>query len=146
MGSRIRQVHMPDETSEYGIHFVRRPLEEEKEGVREELKRAARKTKKHKGYNADSPGLQVAMNSTDSDQWIKAINTEYETLGLENTWEAVLVLPEGKPWIASHMVLVRQRYADGSIKKYKARLVANGSRQPWSTYTETSSPTAGEFS
>jgi hypothetical protein len=75
MGSSIRQVHMPDETSEYGIRFVRQPLNEEKESVTEELKRAAKK-----------------------------------------------------------------------FKKYKARLVANGSRQPWSTYTETSSPTAGEFS
>ena len=146
MRSSIRQVHMPDETKEYGIKFVRAPLAEEKESVREELKRAAKKTKKHKSYNADSPGLTAALRSTDSDEWVKAINTEYQTLGLENTWEAVLVLPEGKPWIPSHMVLVRQKFANGDIKKYKARLVANGSRQPWSTYTETSSPTARETS
>jgi hypothetical protein len=143
---RIRQVHLPDETAEYGIHFVRQPLKEEKESVREELKRAAKKIKRSKPYNADSPGLLAALNSTDSDEWIKAINTEYETLGLEKTWEAVMVLPEGKPWIPSHMVLVRQKYANGDIKKYKARLVANGSRQPWETYTETSSPTAREAS
>jgi hypothetical protein len=29
MGSSIRQVHMADQTSEYGIHFVRQPLNEE---------------------------------------------------------------------------------------------------------------------
>jgi hypothetical protein len=51
---------MPDETSEYGIHFARQPLNEEKESIREELK----KTKKHKAYNADSPGLTAALNST----------------------------------------------------------------------------------
>jgi hypothetical protein len=146
MEGRIRQVHMPEETAEYGIKFVRNPSEEEQESVKSELRRAAVKTKKHKSYNADSPGLTAALRSTDSDEWVKAINIEYETLGLENTWEAVLVLPEGKPWIPSHMVLVRQKYANGDIKKYKARLVANGSRQPWSTYTETSSPTARENS
>ena len=146
MGNKVRQVHMPEENAEYGIKFVRNPSRAEKESVRAELIRAAKKTKKHKGYNADSPGLTAAMNSTDSDEWIKAINLEYKTLGLENTWEAVLVVPEGKPWIPSHMVLVRQRYANGDIKKYKARLVANGSRQPWNTYTETSSPTARENS
>jgi hypothetical protein len=35
------------------------------------------------------------------------------------------------------MVLVRQRYADESIKKYKARLVANGNRQQIHAYNET---------
>ncbi len=120
-------------------------LQEEKDSVKDELRRAA-KTSKRKNYNPDSPGLKAALNSDDYDEWVNAINVEYKTLGLENTWEAVVVLPKGKPWVPSHMVLVRQRYADGSIKKYKARLVANGSRQPWNTYTETSSPTARETS
>lgn len=146
LGGSVRQVHIPDEREVYGIKFVRQPLEEERESVRRELIRAARTTKKHKNYNADSPGLTAALKSDDSDDWVEAINTEYKTLELENTWEAVLVLPEGKPWVPSHMVLVRQRYANGDIKKYKARLVANGSRQPWNTYTETSSPTARETS
>jgi hypothetical protein len=137
---------MPDERSEYGIKFARQPLQEEKDSVRHELSMAAKKTKNHKNYNPDSPGLTAALNSDDCDEWIKAINIEYATLELEETWEAVVVLPEGKPWVPSHMVLVRQRYANGDIKKYKARLVANGSRQPWNTYTETSSPTARETS
>ena len=58
----------------------------------------------------------------------------------------MLVVPEGKTWVPSHMILVKQFYADGSVKKYKARLVANGSRQAWFSYTETSSPTAQEAS
>jgi hypothetical protein len=42
------------------------------------------------------------------------------------------------------MVLVRQRLADGSVKKHKARLVANGKRQQLDTYESNSSPTASE--
>jgi hypothetical protein len=55
-------------------------------------------------------------------------------------------VPEGKPWVPSHVVLVRQRLADGSVKKYKARLVANGKRQELDVYEPTSSPTASEAS
>jgi hypothetical protein len=44
------------------------------------------------------------------------------------------------------MVLVRQRLADGSVKKYRARLVANGKRQELDDYEPTSSPTASEAS
>ena len=146
MQESVRRVHMPDEHQEYGIKFVRSPLEEEKESVRYELRKAAKKTGRRHVYNADSPGLTAALNSDEADEWTKAINDEYKNLGLENTWEAVLVLPEGKPWVPSHMVLVRQKFATGEIKKYKARLVADDSRQPWSTFSETSSLTARETS
>ena len=44
------------------------------------------------------------------------------------------------------MVLVKQRLADESLKKYKARLVANGSKQHMHTYNNISSPTATESS
>ena len=97
-----------------------------------------------KHYNPDNPTLNAALQSQDADKWLEAINTEYKNLGVENTWEAVLALPPGKPWIPSHMVLVRQRYATGEIKKYKARLVANGSRQRYFYFDENSSPTARE--
>ena len=63
-------------------------------------------------------------------------------MGVENVYEAVATVPHGKPWVPSHMILVKQRYADGSIKKYKARLVAGGHRQTSNSYNETSSPTA----
>ena len=44
------------------------------------------------------------------------------------------------------MVLVKQRLADGSLKKYKAKLVANGSKQHMHTYNNICSPTARESS
>ena len=61
----------------------------------------------------------------------------------EKVYTAVTHVPHGKPWVPSQMILVRQRYADGKIKKYKARLVAGGHRQDPTLYMETSSsPTA----
>ena len=61
---------------------------------------------------------------------------------VENVYEAVTQLPYGKPWVPSHMILIRQRFADGKIKKYKARLVAGGHRQDATLYDDVSSPTA----
>ena len=61
---------------------------------------------------------------------------------VEQVYSAVTTVPHGKKWVPSQMILIRQRLADGSIKKYKARLVAGGHRQHESTYHETSSPTA----
>lgn len=144
----VRQVHLTDSTAHYGIQFVEKPTEEEIKTVRLTLVEQAQESNKerNKNYKADSPSLTKALQSQDADEWTKAINLEYATLNMEHTWEAVLSIPDGKPWIPSHMVLVRQRFSDGSIKKYKARLVANGNRQQLSTYDETSSPTAREAS
>ena len=83
MQESVRRVHMPDEHQEYGIKFVRSPLEEEKESVRYELRKAAKKTGRRHVYNADSPGLTAALNSDEADEWTKAINDEYKNLGLE---------------------------------------------------------------
>ena len=91
MRESVRQVHMPDETAEYGIKFVRKPTKDEKESVRQELIRQAKKTTAHKKYNADSPSFLKALELEDSDEWVKAIKGEYKNLNLEKTWEAVLV-------------------------------------------------------
>ena len=61
----------------------------------------------------------------------------------ENVYKAATYVPHGKPRVPSQTILIRQRYASGEIKKYKARLVAGGHRQNPTLYTETSSsPTA----
>ena len=91
---------------------------------------------------SDNRNLSQALLSSYADDWIKAINAEIEQIGAEEVYEAVLTIPYGKPWVPSHMILMRQRYADGSIKKYKARLVAGGNRQKFTSYEQINSPTA----
>jgi hypothetical protein len=138
----VRRVHLTDPAASYGIQFIEKPTQGEISTVRRILVEQSKEFSKVKDYNADSPSLSKALQSQDADEWTAAINLEYATLGIEKTWEAVLSIPDGKSWIPSHMLLVRQRYEDGSIKKYKARLVANGNRQQ----LHTSSPTAREAS
>ena len=145
----VNMVHMlTDKNIIYGLKFIRPPTQEEIHNVKQHLKSVINKASKNKAkkYNPDNPSLIAALKSQDVDAWIKAINAEYEQHGLENTWEAVAYLPKDKPWVPSHLILVRQRLATGEIKKYKARLVANGSKQQFQTFEENSSPTAKESS
>ena len=100
----------------------------------------------HSNLSSDTSGLVTAMKSPEAAQWQKTIDAEYRTLQEEKTWLPIPKLPYWKFWVPSHMVLVKQRLADGSIKKYKARLVANGSKQHLNTYNKISSPTASESS
>jgi hypothetical protein len=58
----------------------------------------------------------------------KAINTEYKTLGLEKTWEALWYYLK-EIWIPSHMVLVH-KYANETLRNIKLDWLQSGSRQP----------------
>jgi Reverse transcriptase (RNA-dependent DNA polymerase) len=97
-------------------------------------------------HGTDNPTLNNALKSQDADKWVDAIDAEYHQLEQQHTWEAVSHIPYGMPLVPSHLVLVKQRYATGEVKKYKARLVANGSRQQLLQYQDSSSPTARETS
>ena len=54
---------------------------------------------------------------------MKAINDEMEFMRTNQVWDLV-DLPSGQKAIGNKWVLKIKRKADGSIKRYKARLVA----------------------
>ena len=41
------------------------------------------------------------------------IDAETKQMKAEDVYEAVTTIPYGKSWVPSHMILIRQRYADG---------------------------------
>jgi len=57
--------------------------------------------------------------------WVQAMNTEIEALRANNTWTEVN-LPYGKKAISSKWVYKTKLNADGSLERYKARLVIRG--------------------
>ena len=69
-----------------------------------------------------------AMNSTEGFMRKKAINSEIESILHNHTWKLVHIPPSCKP-LSFKWVFKRKRKVDGSIDKYKARLVIKGYKQ-----------------
>ncbi|KAL0293771.1 UNVERIFIED_CONTAM: Retrovirus-related Pol polyprotein from transposon TNT 1-94 [Sesamum calycinum] len=72
----------------------------------------------------DEPATyEKAVTSPNANEWITAMKEEMSSMGKNNVWELV-DLPTGRKTIGNKWVLKVKRKADGSIDKFKARLVA----------------------
>ena len=69
--------------------------------------------------------FEEATTSPEKVKWEEAMKWEMESLKHHNTWELVN-LPPGKKAIGSKRVFKVKTNADGSVERYKARLVAQG--------------------
>ena len=74
-----------------------------------------------------------------NEKWKQAMNIEMEALNKNKTWELV-PLPAGKRPVGCKWVYTVKYRADGSIERYKAKLVAKGFTQTYGIdYSETCS-------
>ena len=71
--------------------------------------------------------LKEALTSLDAIYWKKAVNDEMESL-ISRTWKLVDIPPDCKT-IGCKWVLRKKLNPDGSIDKFKVRLVAKGFKQ-----------------
>ena len=82
-----------------------------------------------------------AMNLPNASHWKKAITSELNSLYKNETWEPVDNLPLNAYAINSQWIFKIKHFADGSINKFKARLVARGfTQRPGIDFDETYSP------
>ena len=72
--------------------------------------------------------FKEAMSIPEAQMWKETINSEIESILSNHTWELVNLPPDSKP-IGSNWFFKRKLKPDGSIDKYKARLVAKSYRQ-----------------
>ena len=90
----------------------------------------------------DPKTLQEASSREDWPLWKEAMDKELATLEEAGTWVTV-PRPNGKNVVGSKWVFHIKRNADGSVNKYKARLVARGFTQIFGVdYYNTFSPVA----
>lgn len=90
----------------------------------------------------DPKSLAQAQSRSDWPKWQEAMDAEIKTLEKAGTWTTV-PRPANKNIVSSKWVFRVKRKADGSIEKYKARLVARGFTQRYGIdYFDTFSPVA----
>lgn len=68
------------------------------------------------------------MSSSDSVFWKEVVNSEIESITYNDTWE-LADLPLGSKTIGCKWIFKKKIKADGTIDKYKARLVAKRYKQ-----------------
>lgn len=77
-----------------------------------------------------------------SEKWVKAMNEELDALEINETWQ-ITSLPPGKTAIGCKWLYKIKYSPDGSIERYKSRLVVLGNRQKFGVdYEQTFAPVA----
>ena len=79
----------------------------------------------------DEPTLREALNATPEEQalWEAAIQEELDSLESNNAW-CPDDSPDSQP-LPTHAILKIKRNADGSVERFKARIVAGGNHQTY---------------
>ncbi|CAI7816768.1 unnamed protein product [Closterium sp. NIES-53] len=72
--------------------------------------------------------LKEVLESSDAEEWKKAMESELKSIEENGTWELV-ELPEGRNAITSKWLFRIKSDADSKIERYRSRLVAKGYQQ-----------------
>ncbi|GJW81726.1 retrovirus-related pol polyprotein from transposon TNT 1-94 [Tanacetum coccineum] len=115
-------------------------LQDERQDQTEEEEvelRRSKRARNEKSFGPDFVSFMVeneptsyreAVTSSEGQQWREAIKNEIESILQNHTWELVDLPPSCKP-LGYKWIFKKKMKADGTIDKYKARLVINGFRQ-----------------
>jgi hypothetical protein len=93
-------------------------------------------------FSEEPQTMEEALNGEDAKKWEMAMQEEYDSLVINNTWSLV-PLPKGRKPISCKRVFKMKHGVNGEVERYKARLVARGVTQTFRVdYNETFAPVA----
>ncbi|MCO5581729.1 hypothetical protein L7F22_035618 [Adiantum nelumboides] len=85
----------------------------------------------------DEISLDEALSGPEASSWRQAMDSKYQSLMANGTWQLVPA-PPNRNLVTCKWLLHKKFHADGSVSRYKARLVACGFTQiPSMDYSET---------
>lgn len=94
------------------------------------------------GAEEDPESYEDILGRPDYDKWVEAMSQEMKSMYKNNVWTLV-DKPEGANTVSNKWIFVIKRKPDGSVDRYKARLVARGFSQVYGfDYHETYAPVA----
>ncbi|GMF23609.1 unnamed protein product [Phytophthora fragariaefolia] len=94
----------------------------------------------------DPKNNREAMNSARAIEWSKAMPKEIDALEVKNTWELV-TRPAHAKLLRSKWVFKTKKHTDGTLERFKARLVACGNEQEYGVdYVDTFSAALEDLS
>ncbi|GKA04855.1 retrotransposon protein, putative, ty1-copia subclass [Tanacetum coccineum] len=112
--------------------------DERQDQTEEEVEpRRSKRARNEKSFGPDFVSFMVeneptsyreAVTSSEGQQWREAIKSEIESILQNHTWELVDLPPGCKP-LGYKWIFKKKMKADGTVDKYKARLVIQGFRQ-----------------
>lgn len=96
-----------------------------------------------KEQDATEPSnYEQAMQGKDSKKWIESMNEEFRNFTKNHTWD-IVDYPSGRNVLGCRWVFKVKRNNDGTIRRYKSRLVAKGYSQLYGEdYLQTYAPVA----
>ncbi len=88
-------------------------------------------------FSKEPQTVEEALNGEDAKKWEIAMQEEYDSLVVNNTWSLV-PLPKGRKPISCKWVFKIKHGVDGEVERYKVRLVARSFTQTFGVdYNET---------
>jgi hypothetical protein len=130
--SRQESVEKDDSTKSMELNeptFIEHPEEENDEAPRRSKRQRTEKSFGDDFIMDDTPKtIAEAYSSPDADYWKEAVRSEMDSIMSNGTWE-VIECPYGCKPVGCKWVLKKKLRPDGTIDKYKVRLVAKGYTQ-----------------
>ncbi|GJY53045.1 retrotransposon protein, putative, ty1-copia subclass [Tanacetum coccineum] len=126
--------------SNKGLELIQEEDTQPSENTSEEHNKVVPVEEHELGDLNEPPNYKAALSDPEYDKWLKAMNTEMQSMKDNQVWNLVELPPNGRT-IRSKWIFKKKTGMDGNVHTFKARIVEKGYTQTYGVdYEETFSP------